>query len=118
MAQGHFPGLENLPFGDPVVVSSVACVPLWSPAGVVTSKSSSVPLEVGKGPRGVPWTAGLAPACPAGWIPFWASGLAGLGGRMAPGNKVWKIRPVKICWVAGWNGIKDRNRKRNQSNTF
>lgn len=102
-ALGHFPGLENLPFGDPVVVSSVVCMPLWMPTGVVSAKSSSVPLVVGKGPSEFPRMAGFAPACPAGRIPFWTAGVAWLVGRMAPGNKGWKINPVKIWGVAGWN---------------
>lgn len=76
MALGCPPGLENLPLGDPVGVSSVVGLPLWMPAGVVDAKSSSVPLGVEKGSSGVPWAAGFAPACPAGRIPFWASGLA------------------------------------------
>lgn len=78
-------------------------MPLWMPAGVVTSKSSSVPLGVGEGPSGVPWMAGFTPACPAGRIVFWTSGLAWLVGRMAPENKGWKMRPVKICGATGWN---------------
>lgn len=78
-------------------------MPLWMPAGVVTSKSSSVPLGVGEGFSGVPWMAGFTPACPAGRIVFWMSGLVWLVGRMAPENKGWKRRPVKICGATGWN---------------
>ena len=96
---GGLPGWENLPLGDAGRVSSVVCLPLWMPAGVVTAKSSSVPLGVEKGSSGVPWVAGFVPACPAGRIPFWASGLVWLVGRMAPANKGWKIRPVKIWEV-------------------
>lgn len=54
----------------------MACVLLWMPAGVVTAKSSSVPLGVGRRPAGVPWMAGFTPACPAGRLPSWTSGLA------------------------------------------
>ena len=75
LALGGLPGWENLPLGDAMGVSSVVCLPLWIPAGVVAAKSSSVPLGVEKGSSGVPWVAGFAPACPAGRIPFWASGL-------------------------------------------
>lgn len=107
----HFPGSENLPFGGPAVVSWVVCMPLWMPAGAVTPKSSSVSLGVGEKPSGVPWMAGFAPACPAGRIPFWASGLAGLVGRMAPGNSGWKRRPVKICGATGWKEERKRQTK-------
>lgn len=107
----HFPGSENLPFGGPLVVSWVVCVPLWMPAGAVTPKSSSVSLGVVEKLSGVPWMAGFPPACPVGRIPFWASGLAGLVGRMAPGNSGWKMRPVKICGDPGWNEERKRETK-------
>lgn len=103
MAQGHFPRWENLPLGDPVVVSPVVSMPLWMPAGVVTPKSLPAPLGVGKGLPGAPRIGGFIPACPAGRIPFWTSGLAWLVGSMAPESKGWKMRPAKICGATGWN---------------
>lgn len=114
MAQGHFPSWENLPFGDPVVVSSVVSMPLWIPAGVVTPKSLPSPLGVGKGLPGAPRMGGFIPACPAGRIPFWTSGLAWLVGSMAPESKGWKMRPAKICEATGWN----EGRKQNKGTHF
>lgn len=110
LTQRYFLSWANLPFGDSVVDPSGTGTPLRMPAGVVTSKSSSVsvPLVVRKG-ISVPRMAGLIPACPAGRILFWTSGLGWLLGRMAPGSTGWKMRPVRMCGATGWS--EEGNRK-------